>query len=265
MDSGDEDQYTLREADFRDFKRGTTIAIVGKRHSGKTTVIKNICYYMQPYMRICMLVSGTANVSGEFDSIIPPLFIYEDYIPSKIKTLMRSQAQISTDDQKRYMNGKKMGAIVIMDDVVSQSSAWRKDPQFIKMFLEGRHFHITNILSVHDVLNIPSGLRSSVDYMIITSEHRRKRISTIFDNYWPQKFGDKKIFESVLSTGTDGWKSLLIDIKKSSTPGAKFSNSVKYLKPPHPDTLPRFRMGLDAVWKTNRKYYNKKWRNKSQT
>lgn len=251
----------VRKKNFKKIKHGTVIGISGRRGSGKTTVVKTLMYYFSPSVRIPLLISGTADYSNDFRGIVPPVLVYDKYNPDKMKALIFSQSAL----KDKSMRGKKKYSLVVMDDVISQKKRWANDTQFIKMFLEGRHFDITNILCIHDPLNIPSALRSNIDYLIITAEHRATRIKSLYENYWPQKFGDLNTFKEILNTTTEGYKSLFIDIKRSSAPHATFENSIFYIAPPHPDNIPHFKLGIKELWELNKEYYNSHWRSKEYT
>ena len=252
----DEDEPTpITEKYMKDIDKASTIAIIGKKRSGKTTVIKLLLYYLSPYVRVPVLISQTAGVTRDYEGFFPQTFVHERYDPRILEHLLNYQISFANSNHRR--NVKAYG-LFVMDDVTAQKKLWSSDPQFISLYLEGRHYNTCNILAVHDASNIPKELRGNIDYMIITSEHRATRRKFIFENFWPEQFGNRKVFDSVLEQATEGFHSLLIDVKKSGEPGATFSNCIFYINPPHPKRIPVRKLGSSAIWKKERMYYNGK-------
>lgn len=250
---------TIKRRHLKTIKNGTTIGIIGRRASGKTTMIKTLLYYLSPGVRIPMVVSSTSTLKRDYDKMVPPLLISEEYNPKRLRRFIEFQAKAFKDrtNVKRMKNKKKYG-VLVMDDVVAQASKWKGDESFIRMILEGRHFNITNILAVHDVLDIPSNIRSNIDYIIITSEKRPKRIRSIYDQFWPHEHGTFETFSSVLKLSTEKNKCLFLDIQSASK-DSNFESVVFWCRAVDPKYLPEKKIGLRSLWKINKLLYNKYW------
>jgi len=248
---------TIQRYSWRAFKNGTTIGIIGRRGSGKTTIAKNLCYYLSPQIRIPIMVCGTSTVVNDFDDIFPPIYIYDDYNAEKMRILI--QAQIKVINNEDAMHGKKQYGLLFMDDIVSQEAKWRNDMQFIKMFLEGRHFKITNILSVQNPLDVPSKIRSNVDVVIITTENRTPRLKNIYEQYWPGQYGDFNFFREIFTQCTKGFKAMVIDVRAATKPNATMENSIFWIKGAPMPRIPRYRLGLRSIWELSERLFNRNW------
>ena len=75
------------------------------------------------------------------------------------------------DNKKRSAAGKKMKddrVLLLMDDCMSSKGKWLKDDQILELFFNGRHHHISFILTMQFSLGIPPELRSNFDYIFLT-------------------------------------------------------------------------------------------------
>lgn len=249
----------LHELHFKKLNINSTFGIVGRRGSGKSTVIKTIMYYISPYIRLPILFSHTADKNKEYDRYIPSSLIYSHYKPSLVAEMILDQEKRLTN--KNRNKRKKIQALIAFDDVVAQIKLWKNDTKVIEMFTEGRHTKITTILGVHDIKDLVPKIRNQFDYVILTGEDRKTRRDFFFDTYWPQRFiADKKQFNDIVDEGTRGYRSLVINIRQLAKPNSKFSNCVFYIRPPNPKKLPNFRIGNKYYWRYHKQNYDKNWR-----
>jgi len=248
----------IRNFNPRNIKLGTTIVISGKRGAGKSTIVKIISYYLSPKIRMALLVSNTADKKRDFEQIIPPFLIFEQYQSSIFKNFIKNQSEFC--EKYRKNNTVKKHGLIIMDDVLAQTKKWKNDESLIEIFLEGRHSNITNILSIQDILGVPSSLRNNIDYLFITKEFRKERKKLIFDTFWPNNYGNYELFEKILMKCTEGYSTFVIDIKRTEKPNATLENTIFRWKPPDPKKIPPFKIGTRDLWNLNYKSYDEKWR-----
>jgi hypothetical protein len=248
---------------FKLISNGSTIAVLGPRNTGKTTVIRTILYYLNHKIRMPILISNTAHTTGDFVDIIPESLSFQKYDPSTMKSIMRSQVKFCNKlgENKRKNPSIKTYMAIVMDDVFAQSKKFKNDETFIEIFTEGRQSNITIITAFHDVLGIPTKVRGQIDYLLITREHRKQRIQALFDNYWPFKTSFED-FKEILSTCTQNYYCLFIDLKNSNRPGYNIKNSVYFLMPPSPKKLPKIKIGLKSIWNEHYKVIDPRWRDK---
>jgi len=252
-------KYILHEKHMKKFRLNSTFGCVGRRGSGKSTIIKCLMYYFSPYIRLPIIFSHTADKNGEYDKYVPSSLIYANYNKNIIALMIAAQTKLLLN--KKRDKRKKIQGLIVFDDVVAQIKAWKNDPRVIEMFTEGRHTRITTILGVHDLKDLAPKIRNQFDYVILTQESRENRLNFFYNTYWPQEFvPDKKQFKKIVEEGTRGYRSLVIDIKRRGKPGAKFSNCVFYMKPPNPKKLPNFKVGNKIYWKIHKLLYNPNWR-----
>lgn len=119
-----------------DLKSESRTIIISKSGSGKTVLLKEIIYYMlNKYdFHTIILMSETAHYESEY-KFIPKKNIMP-YSESKLKKLM--------DYQEKNIK-KKQKLLLILDDMCPSNK--KNFEQITKVFVMGRHLHITCICS----------------------------------------------------------------------------------------------------------------------
>jgi hypothetical protein len=274
--------FTLDFFNLRDIKLGSTILIVSKRGGGKTTLSLNILYHLSPYIRIPIVISGTADVSRSYNNIVPNILIHKNYNEEIIndvknyqnifKNKLLKKYKISDPEilQKLFEEKKlkeKSVAMVIMDDIMSDRKNWLNSEAFKSMLFEGRHFFMTNIFCLQDIKGLRPNLRNQIDYIMIVEEKNESRRKFIFEEFWDIKNGNYDVFKNYLDKATSNYKVLVIDntnstIKSSKRRKRKKIKSNLYYACPAEGLLVKSRMpklGLKSLWKYNTKYYDHLW------
>lgn len=249
---------SIKEKNLKHLLDGTTIGLIGSRGTGKTNIIKTLLYYKKPFIRFPLLISGTAQTNGDFIGVIPEILTFDKYIPDKVQNFIADQTVVKNKlvkgDCKK--NVKNLG-FLIMDDIVGTDPIWKKDPNVNKIFYAGRHFNITNILSVQTPLKLPSNLRGNLDYVIITSVRSKRDMEVLYEQYWNGRFGDKKKFEKyVTKILSKKHRFVLLDNKSKADDVTEY---LYYVKPPHPKYIPVEKVGLKYIWEIEKRYFNPNW------
>lgn len=242
---------------LRNIEPNSFITIIGKRGTGKTTILNNYCYENYKRIRLPVLISATADIKKDFYGIIPELFIHNEYNPDIIKYFLKDQMEVTEKIEKGECskNIKKLG-LFIMDDILGTEPCWKKDQSFQSIVFNGRNFNITNIISVQNPLAIPPNFRGNVDYVILSPITTEKGKKYIFDYIWDQSFGDYDHFKSYLDIITkQKFHYMLLDNKHTPS---KIEDYVYYVKTTPTHYLPKKRIGLKFLWDLNEKYYNPK-------
>jgi len=87
------EELSLRSFNMRDICLGSNFnaVIVGKKGSGKSTVIQDMMYYLSKsnVPRICVF-SGTEVANGFYSQHVPPTFIFNgDDVQERLQSIMQ--------------------------------------------------------------------------------------------------------------------------------------------------------------------------------
>lgn len=251
----------IKSYNLKNLRTPSTFALFGKHGTGKTSIEKWILYYLKNQTRLGLVISETAEKSGDFDNIIPNTLIWGSYNSEKIAKLIKNQKTLryfkETIKHKKYVN-KEIRAVVVMDDILGDPT-WAKDKGIKEMFFNGRHLRISLIMGIQEVMGLKKRFRGDLDYTIITKLTTEQAKEDVYKYYWNSSFGDKKDCINIINECTKGYNALIIDQKKVAT-ASSIRDCVYYLKLPDPEKfLPKFRIGSKIIWYLHSKAYNKHW------
>jgi hypothetical protein len=252
----------IKRFHLKDLKEYATTAIIGIRGSGKTVIIKYILYYNYKKIRIPVLISSTAQMEEDFKGVVPDIYTFENYDPDKINILIRDQWLLKKKIDDGHVSSKvKKNSYLIMDDIVGTDPAWKKDMLFKRTFFAGRHYWLSNIISVQTPMQNPAEYRDNIDYIIVTAITTDKRKKFFYENFWNSRFGNFRdfcdIFDTIMS---EKYNFMLIDNKSAKRGDCDSVNKYVYWGKTHdPKNLISKPVGLDFIWELNKKYYNEDW------
>lgn len=233
----------LRKFDMSKIKDDKVVVFIGRRDTGKSFLIRDLLYYHQS-IPIGTVISGTETANSFYGSIIPPLFIHEEFNPLIIQNLLKRQKtlaiKIQKDIQARGASSVDPRTFMIMDDCLYDGS-WTRDKYIRSLFMNGRHWKILFIVAMQYCMGIPPNLRTNIDYVFILRENyisNRKRIYEQFAGMFP----DFDSFSQIMDQCTENYECIVIDNNAKSN---KIEDQVFWYKAqPHPN----FRIGLSEFW-----------------
>lgn len=205
-------QLQLRKFDVTSIKDDKIIVLIGKRGTGKTELLKDILYYKRDFP-IGSVINPTESANRNFSSMVPPIFIHEEYRPEIIDNVLKRQTIIMKKINKELqMYGRTSidpRAFLILDDCL-YDNAWKKDKNIRYIFMNGRHKKLFFLVTMQYVLGIAPDLRTNVDYIFICRENiiaNRRRLYDAFAGMFPTF----EVFSTVMDQCTENFECLVID------------------------------------------------------
>lgn len=174
-----------KEFNFKRFKmhwidpRRKVVAIA-KTGSGKTVLIRDLLYHQRKILQHGQVICPTDSLNKDYQSIIPKIFIHENYDTELIKRQLKSQKHLVETNGKE---DTRTCSFLILDDCLHESKIWTKDENMKKVFYAGRHYNILLIIAMQYPMGIPPELRTNIDYVFIFREPNMKNRKRIYENY----------------------------------------------------------------------------------
>jgi hypothetical protein len=167
----DFEKLSLRKFKIKSMVPNATVLLLGRRRSGKSWLVRDIFYHHKE-IPMGLIFSGTEEANPFFGDFIPDSFIHSEYDPSLIETMLTKQSQ---KVKKSRNNGHadtdgltpSNRAFVVLDDMLHDAAAWKKEKTIQSIFFNGRHYNIFFILTMQYPLGIPPNLRANIDYVFI--------------------------------------------------------------------------------------------------
>jgi hypothetical protein len=188
------------------------IAIIAPSGSGKSWVVRSLMHKMRD-IPCGVVIAPTDGVSRFFDDFVPKLYIHHEYRPNIIPALIDRQKKMIKKNQEREKLGKKLldpRAFLIMDDCMADKDKWRKDPIFLELMNQGRHYKITFILTMQYSIGIQPELRSQFNYVFLLGDDVASNRKKIWE-HWAGVFPKQDLFEKVFAHATNNFGSLVVN------------------------------------------------------
>jgi len=250
----------LKRFDIKNMAKYSTIAMIAKRASGKSYLTKEIMYHKRN-IPSCLVISKTEKLNKFYGEFIPDSYIYNAFNTSILTKLFRRQGKLNEDNATRKKQGKKLkndSIMLIMDDCMSSKGSWVKDENVLELFFNGRHHHVSFILTMQFALGIPPEMRSNFDYIFLLAEDFISNRKRLYDHY-AGMFPSFDMFQQVFSDVTENYGCMVIDNRIHSK---DITKKVFWYKA---KTTPSFRIGSKKYRKYHKKNYDSNWNKEIKT
>jgi hypothetical protein len=247
----------LKKFNINEMVDHCTIAMIAKRASGKSFLTKEILYHKKN-LAAAIAISRTEKLNSFYSDFIPESYIYFEYESEILGKIYERQNIMNEENKKRVAAGKKPKKdeiMLIMDDCMSSKGTWLKDPNILELFFNGRHHHLSFILTMQFSLGIPPELRSNFDYIFLLAEDITSNRRRLYEHY-AGMFPTFDIFQQVFSEITENYGIMVINNRIHSQ---NITDKVFWYKAKE---VPKFKLGCNKYLKFHKTYYNENWNKK---
>jgi hypothetical protein len=229
--------------------QGPVIVLIGRRDTGKSFLVKDLLYYHQD-IPVGTVISGTEAGNGFYGSVVPKLFIHDEYNTAIIQNILKRQKVVLKEIKKEIEVYKRRTskidprAFVILDDCLYDNS-WSRDKMMRLLFMNGRHWKIMLVITMQYPLGIPPNLRTNIDYVFILREPYINNKKRIWENY-AGMFPTFESFCQVMDQCTENYECLVINNNSKSN---KLEDQIFWYKA---DSHTNFRLGSKEYWELSK-------------
>lgn len=235
------------------FKPGSIGVFIGKKGTGKTTLLLDICHGIRHCPEV-LLFQKTYETNPAFHGIIPGLFCYSEWRPDVVRTAVARQKRVN---KQRQRDGRPPKYLTIIVDDFGCDDKFAKDPVLSELFMNARWLKINFLFTMQFSLGVSPQLRANIDWIFMLKEIMPNNRDRLYNHYTGQ-FGDKKYFARVLDAMTQDRSCMVMNntglsnnlhdnfFVYKATP--RNFNEMQGLKP--------WKMGSKAIWALNYRYYN---------
>lgn len=244
----------IKRFEIKDMCEHATIAMIAKRASGKSYLTREIMYHKRS-IPAAIAISRTEKLNKFYSDFIPDSYIYSEYDSEILSKVYERQSIMNEENKRRKENGKDEKddrIMIIMDDCMSSKGTWLKDPNILELFFNGRHHHLSFILTMQFSLGIPPELRSNFDYIFLLAEDITSNRKRLYDHY-AGMFPTFDIFQQVFSEITSDYGCMVINNRIHST---NITDKVFWYKAKY---VPTFNIGSNKYNKFHNNSYDKEW------
>ena len=201
-------QVRVKKFDAESIKKDRICLIVGKRGSGKSSLLKDLLYSMRDRFDFCMAMCPTMESANTLKSCMPESSVFSRFSPGKIDLLVQTAREVAAKNKERHF-------LLVLDDVFYDKSICRSQ-SFRFLFFNGRHIRVTVVLLLQYLVDLPPDLRANVDYIFSMREtvlaNRLKLYKMFFG-----VFGSFEDFVAVFERCTQNYECICLDNALQST------------------------------------------------
>ena len=233
-------QLNIRPFDFSTMANDATVLLIGKRGTGKSTMLRNIMYHMRHKLDVGIAMCPTEDAATEetgLRSFMPRTLIYDQLSTTAIRNFLDYQkGYISKNGKDRTRNG-----FIILDDCCSEKNALN-NTEMREIHVNGRHRKIFLINAVQYIMEVGTLLRANIDYVFVLKDNNKPNKEKLHQIFFGM-FGSKETFCTAMDSLTRGHSAMVVDNKSSSQ---KIEDCVFYFqgKP----KLPPFTLCSQVYW-----------------
>lgn len=230
-----------------DENKGPVIVMIGRRDTGKSFLVRDLLFNHKD-IPIGTVMSGTEAGNGFYSSIVPKVFIHNEYKEILVENVLRRQKMVLNQIKKDMEMYKKTTidprAFVILDDCLYDNK-WTKDKLMRMLFMNGRHWKVMLIITMQYPLGIPPNLRTNIDFVFILREPYLTNRKRIWENY-ASMFPTLESFSMVMDQTTENYECLVINNNAKSN---KLNDQIFWYKA---ENRPNFRLGSNEFWEASK-------------
>jgi hypothetical protein len=202
----------LKKFDMKKITKDNVIAMLGRRRTGKSTLVKDILYHVRS-IPVGTVICPTEEVNEFYSTIIPPIFIHAEYSTAVLGKFVERQKFITRKHVKEIGKYGRSSidphAFIILDDCVYDDS-WTRDNFIRFLFMNGRHVKALFMFTMQHPLGVPPALRTNIDYVFILKDNNQSNRKKIYEHY-AGVFPKFEIFCEFMNQCTENYECLVID------------------------------------------------------
>lgn len=238
--------YKIKKFNMNKIKRERIVAVIGRRGTGKSTLIEDICYYVRT-IPMATVICRTKEGRKAYARFIPESYIHERFSNGVVSDILtRQESALDAYDQGLITNPYNL---LIMDDCLADAKVWAKDENIQHIFFNGRHDKLMFIFAMQYSLGIPPDLRNQIDYVFLLKENKITNRKRLFDHY-AGMFPSFDVFCKVFDEFTNNFECLVIDNTVISN---NIEEMVFWYKA---DIHEPFTLGCKSYWKRHALKFN---------
>lgn len=237
------ENFKITPFDPSRIKPTATVQFIGKRGSGKSTLINDVLYHNRDKFRYGIGMSPTDEATKGMSSIMPRSSVYSNFSKEAIERMLDTQRVAVNRHPDRNNN-----MFLIMDDCAFDKKTF-SSTTIREVFMNGRHRKIFYVNSVQYMMDMPSFLRGQIDYVFAMQDNQHDNKERLW-KYFFGIFPDYKSFNTVFENCTNDFGCLVMDTTVRSN---KIEDCIFWYRAD--PNLPKFKLCAEIFWKLDEKYF----------
>lgn len=219
----------------------------GKREGGKTTMMREVIYYLRRHFTEVYVFSATEDCNEAWAAHCPSTFIYNGFDSKKIERIIeRQRARFKIYKQSLKRPGPNgplpfPHTLIVAEDLMAMDKKkYVNDPGIRALHMNGRHWGFTLCQTVQYLIDLPPALRGNLDTCFMMQENSDRNMKNAHDN-WASMTCEVAEFRDIMREATKDYGCLVINT------GNNTDDCLSWYRAPR-DGHGDFRIGSRAFW-----------------
>lgn len=189
MPKGESVQVSLKKFKCKEAMSTKFVSIiVGKRKTGKSVVIGELMYYLskQKVPRACVFsATEEGSENAFFSNHVPDSFIFGiNDIESRLTAMYQNQQELQIKKKLGHIpRDTDLRILIVLDDIGFDRKILNCNI-IQEIIMNGRHRDILLIISLQNLMQLSSQLRSNCDYIICLKEAGNNILKNLYNNFF---------------------------------------------------------------------------------
>jgi hypothetical protein len=223
---------------------GASILIIGKRCSGKSSLLFDILSRICKYFNYGLALTPTQSSRQKFEKCMPPCLI-DKQSPERLQEFVTI---VNTFYDKAVAASKPTRNCFLLCDDTAYDDKFMRCKTLSEVFLNGRNFGMTCLLVLQYIMKVGPDLRGNADFVFAFYDNNSKIQDKLYE-FWFNMM-PKATFKEVFARCTQDFSCLVLDVRKSAT-SRDWKDCVFWCKARLPDDIPAFTMCDDDFFRLN--------------
>ena len=214
---------------------------VGKRGTGKSTLIRDLMFHMKSFIHLPFAMTPTEESTKMFEECMPSACVHSECKPETLNNIIEHQRKRG----RRHEAQEHL--LMVLDDMMFDKKIL-KCLEMRDIFMNGRHLKITFINAMQYVMDMGPDLRTQVDYVFALRENIISNLTKLW-KYFFGMFTNYHDFETTFKALTEDNGCIVIDNTVKSN---QIKDTVFWYKADV--TIGTYKLGRSRYWKLNYQY-----------
>jgi hypothetical protein len=220
-----------------DSNDGVKMIMIGKPKSGKSVMLKAVMR-AKSFIPVVQVHSGTEDSNKSFSECVPQTFIFNKLDNEAVKGLIARQ---------KYAIQYKLDnpwACIVCDDVFDRPSEF-KNPLWLSIFKNSRHWKLVTLIAMQYVLDIVPSERSMIEYSFLFAEPSENSRKKLYDNFGSAVGNYRDFCDIMGSSATEDYRAIVFKNLESSN---KLEDRICWAKANVDVVKSHWKFGSPAIW-----------------
>jgi hypothetical protein len=144
-------------------RRNFAMTITSKRNTGKSVLLKDLCYQIKNWYQEVFVFSLTAHLQPDLFDFVKKENVINAFDEERIKQIWDTQENLVMKLKKMKVKPEEIPKVLLLfDDLIADPNV-RKSDILNRLFIAGRHVHFAQIFITQTFKGVPPTIRTNVD------------------------------------------------------------------------------------------------------